>query len=87
MARLNVDIRTNESPMDFQWQQGHGPANSDSPFMKIPATSQQQRNDFAGHKRESNRLSINTQLQLLIAAIRFIQRAPDAVKAISSYVA
>lgn len=58
MARLNVDIRTNESPMDFQWQQGHGPANSDSPFMKISATSQQQLNGFAGHKRESDRLRI-----------------------------
>ena len=87
MARLNVDIRTNESPMDFQWQQGHGPANSDSPFMKIPATSQQQRNGFAGHKRESNSLGIEIRLQLLIAVIRFIQRAPVPVKTISSYVA
>ncbi|KAI4163897.1 MAG: hypothetical protein LQ342_002394 [Letrouitia transgressa] len=25
--------RTNESPMDFQWQQGYGPARTDSPFL------------------------------------------------------
>ncbi|KAL8747929.1 MAG: hypothetical protein Q9190_000253 [Brigantiaea leucoxantha] len=28
--------RTNESPMDFQWQQGYGPAGADSPFLKSP---------------------------------------------------
>ena len=55
--------------------------------MKIPATSQQQRNGFAGHKRESNSLGIEIRLQLLIAVIRFIQRAPVPVKTISSYVA
>lgn len=87
MARLNVDIRTNESPMDFQWQQGHGPANSDSPFMKIPASSQQQLNGFAGHKRESDRLSIDTQSQMLIAVFRFIQRAPVTVKTLASCIA
>lgn len=52
MARLNVDIRSNESPMDFQWQQGHGPASADSPFMKAGAANQQSQNGFAGHKRE-----------------------------------
>lgn len=56
MARLNVDIRSNESPMDFEWQKGHGPAGSDSPFMKAAATSQQQHNGFAGHKREFHEL-------------------------------
>lgn len=56
MARLNVDIRAdNVSPMDFQWQKGHGPAPADSPFLK-DAPSQQQHNGFAGQKRGSNRL-------------------------------
>ena len=26
--------RSNESPMDFQWQQGFGPSGPDSPFIK-----------------------------------------------------
>lgn len=26
--------RSNESPMDFQWQQGYGPSGLDSPFLK-----------------------------------------------------
>lgn len=52
MARLNIDIRSNESPMDFQWQQGHGPAGADSPFMKAGAASQSlSQSSFAGHKR------------------------------------
>lgn len=55
MARLNVDIRSNESPMDFQWQQGHGPAGADSPFMKAGASNQSQ-NGFAGLKRRSSHL-------------------------------
>ena len=72
MARLNVDIRANVSPMDFQWQQGHGPAASDSPFMK-GATGQQQRHGFAGHKRESCRLcAVQDSSHMLTVVIRFI---------------
>lgn len=49
-----MDIRSNESPMDFQWQKGHGPAGSDSPFLSAAAKNHQLQTGFAGHKRESD---------------------------------
>lgn len=51
-----MDIRSNESPMDFQWQKGHGPAGPDSPFLKAAANHHQNQNGFTGHKRESRNL-------------------------------
>lgn len=44
--------RTNESPMDFQWQSGHGPSALDSPFMKYAAKTMQSHDGIAGQKRE-----------------------------------
>ena len=47
-----MEHRSNESPMDFQWQSGHGPASLDSPFLKHTANrNMQTRNGFAGQKR------------------------------------
>lgn len=44
--------RSNESPMDFQWQSGHGPASFDSPFLKHTANGHMHdQNGFAGQKR------------------------------------
>lgn len=48
-----MDIRSNESPMDFQWQKGHGPARPDSPFLKAAANYNQHQHGFTGQKRES----------------------------------
>lgn len=45
-----MDIRSNESPMDFQWQKGHGPAGSDSPFLKAAANHHQHHNGFTGQR-------------------------------------
>lgn len=47
-----MDVRSHESPMDFQWQQGHGPAGSDSPFMKAMASNAQRQDNFGGQKRQ-----------------------------------
>ena len=44
--------RTNESPMDFQWQSGHGPSTLDSPFIKYTAKTMQSHDGLAGQKRE-----------------------------------
>ena len=51
MARLNTEVRSHESPMDWQWQEGHGPTDTDSPFLKGAADSSQSRVGFAGQKR------------------------------------
>jgi len=49
-----MQYRSNESPMDFQWQSGHGPASLDSPFLKHASSSNMQnQNGFAGQKRLS----------------------------------
>lgn len=53
MARLNTDPRSNESPMDWEWQHGHGPISSDSPFPQGEAISGQFYG-FAGQKRQYN---------------------------------
>lgn len=37
--------------MDWQWQEGHGPTDTDSPFLKGAADSSQIRGGFAGQKR------------------------------------
>ena len=52
MARLNSGPRSEESPMDFKWDDSHGPVEKDSPFFqgagKLPKY-----NTWAGHKRKS----------------------------------
>lgn len=40
--------------MDWQWQEGHGPTDTDSPFLKGAAHSSQNRGGFAGQKRSAN---------------------------------
>ena len=52
MARLNTEVRSHESPMDWQWQEGHGPTDTDSPFLKGAADASQSRGGFTGQKRE-----------------------------------
>lgn len=52
MARLNTEVRSHESPMDWQWQEGHGPTDTDSPFLKGPADSSQYKGGFVGQKRK-----------------------------------
>ncbi|KAL9073682.1 MAG: hypothetical protein Q9161_002720 [Pseudevernia consocians] len=54
MARLNTEVRSHESPMDWQWQEGHGPTDTDSPFLKGAADSSQNRGGFAGQKRSAS---------------------------------
>ncbi|MCJ1429347.1 hypothetical protein MMC29_007260, partial [Sticta canariensis] len=49
-----MDIRSNESPMDFQWQKGHGPARPDSPFLKAAANYNQHQHGFTGQKLPYN---------------------------------
>lgn len=54
MARLNTEVRSHESPMDWQWQEGHGPTDTDSPFLKGAAvSSSHNRGGFPGQKRKS----------------------------------
>ncbi|KAL8724076.1 MAG: hypothetical protein Q9181_006993 [Wetmoreana brouardii] len=46
--------RTNESPMDFQWQKGFGPSVADSPFLKSVTNSHSpQKASFAAAQRPS----------------------------------
>ena len=52
MARLNSEVRSNESPMDWQWQEGHGPTDTNSPFLKDAPESSWNKESFAGQKRE-----------------------------------
>ena len=52
MARLNSEVRSHESPMDWQWQEGHGPTDTNSPFLKGSPESSWNRESFAGQKRE-----------------------------------
>ncbi|KAL9635357.1 MAG: hypothetical protein Q9204_002652 [Flavoplaca sp. TL-2023a] len=44
--------RSNESPMDFQWQQGYGPSGMDSPFLKA-VTSKTPTPDHRSVSKES----------------------------------
>lgn len=53
-TQQNMDVRSNESPMDFQWQQGYGPAGADSPFMKAMSNNPQRQETFGGQKRLSS---------------------------------
>ncbi|KAL9130228.1 MAG: hypothetical protein Q9217_001521 [Psora testacea] len=54
MARLNNEFRSNESPMDYQYDNGRGPT-GDSPFVR-DANNTQLQNGFAGQKRSSDEL-------------------------------
>ncbi|CAD6593463.1 MAG: hypothetical protein ASARMPREDX12_007431 [Alectoria sarmentosa] len=54
MARLNTEVRSHESPMDWQWQEGHGPTDTDSPFLKGAADSSQCKGGFVGQKRSAS---------------------------------
>ena len=50
-----MEYRSNESPMDFQWQSGHGPASFDSPFLKHNVNSNMRTHSgFGGQKRSSS---------------------------------
>lgn len=49
--------------MDFQWQQGHGPASADSPFLKN-TNHHEQLNGFAGQKSVSSLLQSNQSIAL-----------------------
>ena len=54
MARLNnSDVRSNESPMDFEWGNTHGPIPKDSPWTQ-PTMNGRKYNTFAGigHKSQ-----------------------------------
>ena len=51
MARLNSGPRSDESPMDFKWENSHGPVEKNSPFFQ-GAVNLPKYNTFAGHKRE-----------------------------------
>ena len=46
-----MDKRTNESPMDFEWQTGSGPVDKDSSFMRNINNSQSQ-HAMLGQKRQ-----------------------------------
>ena len=52
MARLNSEVRSHESPMDWQWQEGHGPTDTNSPFLKGTPEISLNRESIAGLKRE-----------------------------------
>ena len=52
MARLNTEVRSHESPMDWQWQEGHGPTATDSPFLTCAANNSRNGGTFAGQKRK-----------------------------------
>ncbi|KAL9041339.1 MAG: hypothetical protein Q9214_004149 [Letrouitia sp. 1 TL-2023] len=43
--------RTNESPMDFQWQQGYGPARTDSPFLHSAIRNQSESKEPPQHRK------------------------------------
>ncbi|KAL9102086.1 MAG: hypothetical protein Q9163_002735 [Psora crenata] len=62
MARLNNEIRSNESPMDYQYDNGRGPT-GDSPFVQSTNNVRLQ-NGFAGQKRSSNELDSPTKPSL-----------------------
>ena len=50
MARLNNEPRSNESPMDYQYDNGHGPVEKGSPFVQSETLPLP--NGFAGQKRK-----------------------------------
>ena len=50
MARLNSGPRSEESPMDFKWDDSHGPVQKDSPFLQ-GTVNLPKYNAFTGHKR------------------------------------
>ncbi|KAL8866703.1 MAG: hypothetical protein Q9174_006142 [Haloplaca sp. 1 TL-2023] len=45
--------RTNESPMDFQWQQGYGPSGTDSPFLKSITNNHSHKSSLPNNSRAS----------------------------------
>ncbi len=51
MARLNSGPRSDESPMDFKWENSQGPVEKDSPFFN-GITKGVKFHTFAGHKRQ-----------------------------------
>ena len=50
MARLNSGPRSDESPMDFKWDNHQGPVEKNSPFINGTALGVKY-NTFAGQKR------------------------------------
>lgn len=44
LSSFKLERRTNKCPMDFRWQQAHGSATPDSPFLK-PTPSHDEHND------------------------------------------
>lgn len=54
MARINPNFaRSTESPMDFEYDKGHGPTSEGSPFPKGPQDGEPYKDGFAGQKRQS----------------------------------
>lgn len=50
--------RSNESPMDFQWQQGFGPSGADSPFLKSVTSNQSQKPPLSAARSGNSRASV-----------------------------
>ena len=50
MARLNSGPQPSESPMDFAYDNGHGPVSADSPFLQSDVNNFPFKDGFAGHK-------------------------------------
>lgn len=80
-----MDKRTNESPMDFEWQTGRGPVDKNSSFMR-PVHGSQGPIAMLGQKRKWCRLYSGLWISILIEYIaRHIQQlrlsseASDAV--------
>ncbi|KAL6718342.1 hypothetical protein ACLMJK_004431 [Lecanora helva] len=63
MARLNSGPRSDESPMDFKWDNCQGPVEKDSPFFQ-GAVNLPKYNTFAGHKRSAQEFESPTKPSL-----------------------
>lgn len=83
---MAMDKRTNESPMDFEWQTGRGPVDKNSSFMR-PVHASQGPIAMLGQKRKWCRLYSGLWISILIEYIaRHIQQlrlSPEASDAVA----
>lgn len=55
-------FRSTESPMDFEWNTGHGPIDSTSPFLQRPQSNTMQSSSGTTARKRGNHFSTNAQV-------------------------
>ncbi|KAJ9645871.1 hypothetical protein H2199_002914 [Coniosporium tulheliwenetii] len=66
-----MDRRTNEVPMDFQWEKGNGPVDENSPFISAV------RNNTAAKKRQTHLFSQPLHISALSSSSKPLPARPD----------